>query len=465
MTFLAYLGLAAVRAGHQETGTVAFIGVNVVPMDEERVLPDQTVVIRDGIIAAVGASALLSVPEKAIRIDGTGRYLLPGLADMHAHLSGYVTGAESDKDAIARSEMLLYVATGVTLVRNMAGSDAHLEYRRRVEGAELVGPRIFTATNIVDGPNPVWPSSIRASGPAAADKLVESFLAAGYDQIKIYNGLPRDVYAALFDAARRRGIRVVGHVPFSIGIGGALGAGQYSIEHQRGYDYDGVRPEALAQNGGRNAERFGSWLKMSDDRMRDLVRRTVAAGTWNCPTFVVDDMLSDSDARAAFRRKEALRFVHPEVRATLLKNELDDMFPEDANEALRLSFPQRYKLLKMLSDAGAGLLVGTDTMVPYLVPGYTPIDEMEHFVKAGLTPYRALRGATSEPARFLGIGAESGTVSVGKRADLLLVEANPIEEISNLWRRVGVVLDGRWLPQAELDAMLERIAASYPSSP
>ncbi|HJS74371.1 MAG TPA: hypothetical protein VJ921_08800, partial [Vicinamibacteria bacterium] len=178
MTFLAYLGLAAVRAGHQETGTVAFIGVNVVPMDEERVLPRQTVVIRDGIIAAVGASALLSVPEKAIRIDGTGRYLLPGLADMHAHLSGYVTGAESDKDAIARSEMLLYVATGVTLVRNMAGSDAHLEYRRRVEGAELVGPRIFTATNIVDGPNPVWPSSIRASGPAAADKLVESFLAA-----------------------------------------------------------------------------------------------------------------------------------------------------------------------------------------------------------------------------------------------------------------------------------------------
>jgi imidazolonepropionase-like amidohydrolase len=465
MTFLAFLGLAAALAFAQETGTVAFIGVHVVPMDEERVLPDQTVVIRDGIIAAIGSTALLSVPEDAIRIEGRGRYLLPGLADMHAHLSGYVTDTDSDKDAIARSEMLLYVATGVTLVRNMAGSDAHLEYRRRVEAGELVGPRIFTVTNIVDGPNPVWPSSIRASEPADADGLVESFLAAGYDQIKIYNGLPRDVYGALFDAAARRGIRIVGHVPFSIGIDGALEAGQYSIEHQRGYDYDGVRKEALEQNGGRNAERFGSWQKMSDDRMRELVRRTVAAGTWNCPTFVVDYMLSDNDARAAFRGKEALRFVHPEVRKTLLKNELDDMFPEDANEALRLSFPQRYKLLKMLSDAGAGLLVGTDTMVPYLVPGYTPIDEMQHFVKAGLTPYQALRAATSDPARFLGIGAESGTVSVGKRADLLLVEANPLEEISHLWRRVGVVLAGRWLPQAELDAMLERMAASYPSNP
>jgi imidazolonepropionase-like amidohydrolase len=303
------------------------------------------------------------------------------------------------------------------------------------------------------------------SDPAAAEGLVEGFVKAGYDQIKIYNELPREAYAALFDAAARHGIRVVGHVPFSVGIDAALAAGQYSIEHQRGYDYDGVRPQALAQNGGRNAERFSSWQRMSDDRMRDLVRKTVAAGTWNCPTFVVDDMLSDIDGRAALRRDPLLRFVHPEVRKTVLQNALDEMFPEDANEALRKSFPQKYKLLKMLSDAGAGLLVGTDTMVPYLVPGYTPIDEMQHFVKAGLTPYQALRAATSDPARFLGIDGESGTVGVGKRADLLLIEANPLEDLENLWKRVGVMLDGRWLPRAELEAMLERMAASYPSSP
>jgi imidazolonepropionase-like amidohydrolase len=384
---------------------------------------------------------------------------------MHAHLSGYVTDAGSDKDAIARSEMLLYVATGVTLVRNMVGSDAHIEYRRRVAEGELVGPRVFTATNTVDGPNPVWPFSIRMSDPVQAEQLVESFVREGYDQIKIYNELPREVYAALFDAAAAHGIRVVGHVPFSVGIDAALAAGQYSIEHQRGYDYDGVRPQALARNGGRNAERFSSWQRMSDDRMRDLVRKTVEAGTWNCPTFVVDDMLSDTDGRAKLQRQELLRFVHPEVRKTILQNTLDDMFPEDANEALRWSFPQRYKLLKMLSDAGAGLLVGTDTMVPYLVPGYTPIDEMQHFVRAGLTPFQALSAATREPARFLGIDGESGTVGVGKRADLLLIEANPLEDLSNLWRRTGVVLHGRWLPRAELDAMMERMAASYPSTP
>jgi imidazolonepropionase-like amidohydrolase len=465
LALLLALAAPVVPGAQPRSKPLAIIGVNVVPMDEERVLPDQTVVVREGRIAALGPSGSLDVPQDAERIEASGLYLLPGLADMHAHLSGYVTDAGSDKDAIARSELLLYVATGVTLVRNMVGSDAHLEYRRRVAEGELVGPRIFTATNTVDGPSPVWPTSIKMSDPAEADALVEGFVDAGYDQIKIYNELPREVYGALFDAAARRGMRIVGHVPFSVGIDAALAAGQYSIEHQRGYDYDGVRPQALAQNGGRNAERFSSWQRMSDDRMRDLVRKTVAAGTWNCPTFVVDDMLSDTDGRAKLRRQELLRFVHPEVRKTILRNALDEMFPEEANEALRRSFPQRYKLLKMLSDAGAGLLVGTDTMVPYLVPGYTSIDEMEHFVKAGLTPYRALRAATSEPARFLGIDGESGTIGVGKRADLLLIEANPLDDVSNLWRRTGVVLHGRWLPRAELEAMMERMAATYPSSP
>jgi imidazolonepropionase-like amidohydrolase len=433
-------------------------------MDQERVLTDQTVVVREGRIAALGSRAEVPIPPDALRIEGRGRYLLPGLADMHAHLSGYVTDPGSDRDAIARSEMLLYVATGVTLVRNMSGSEAHLEYRRRVEAGELVGPRIFTTTNLVDGPKPVWKFSIAMSDPALAEELVEGFVRDGYDQIKIYNELPREVYAALFDAAARHGMRVVGHVPFSVGIDAALAAGQYSIEHQRGYDYDGVRPQALLLNGGRNEERFSSWQRMSEDRMRDLVRKTVDAGTWNCPTFVIDEMMSDAAKRGSIGASERVRFLHPEVRKTILSNELDAMFPKEANEALRRSFSRRHKLLKMLSEAGAGLLVGTDTMVPYLIPGFTPIDEMQHFVKAGLTPYRALQAATRDPARFLGIDSESGTVAVGKRADLVLLEANPLDDLSNLWRQAGVVLNGRFLSKAELQEMMESMAAAYPKT-
>ncbi len=461
---LAGLLLMGSTAGARSAEVVAFVGVNVVPMDAERVLADQTVVVRDGRIVALGARGSIVVPRGASRVDGRGRYLLPGLADLHAHVGSYDSGNAPDSAAVLRSELLLYVATGVTLIRNMAGGPKHLEYRARVASGEILGPRIYTATNIVDGPNAVWAFSIKMAEPAEADALVEGFVRDGYDQIKVYNELPRVAYAALLDAAARRGIRVVGHVPFSVGIDSALAAGQYSIEHQRGYDYDGVRPQALVLDGGRNPERFGSWTRMSDERMRDLVRKTAAAGTWNTPTFVIDELLYDTDARRALASAPSLRFVHPAVRAAIASNQLDAIFSPESKAALRMSMPARYRILKMLDAADAGLLTGTDTVVPYLVPGFTPIDELDHFVAAGLTPYRALRAATINPARFLGIDAEAGTVAVGKRADLLLVDANPLEDVGNLWKRSGVMLAGRWLPQAEIDRLLESMAATYPAA-
>ncbi len=460
--FMILLWCASSVGSAQNDRPTAFIGVNVVPIDAPGVLADQTVVIRDGRITALGAAAAVKIPAGARRVDGRGRYLMPGLSDMHAHLSGYVTEAGADRDGIARSEMLLYVATGVTLIRNMSGSAAHLDYKRRVANKELLGPRIFTATNVLDGPNAVWDFSTKVGDPKEVDALVESFARDGYDQIKVYNELPRAVYSAILDAAARKKIPVVGHIPFSVGIDSGLAAGQYSIEHTRGYDYDGVRPQALILDGGRNAERFSSFSRMSEERMRDLVRKTVAAGTWNTPTFVIDDMLGDSARRNAITQNPLIRYVRPEVVSYIASNVLDQVFNPESKAALGQSFPARYKFVKMLSDAGAGLLIGTDTVVPYLVPGYTPIDEMQHFVKAGLTPYRTLQAATLDAARFLGVAAESGSVTVGKRADLILLDANPLESIDNLWRQNGVVLAGRWLPRKELMAMLDATAATYP---
>jgi imidazolonepropionase-like amidohydrolase len=445
---------------------VAFVGVDVLTMDADRVLRDQTVVVADGRIVSVNPRDQTPIPVGAKRIDGRGATLLPGLADMHAHLTGYAnTDGKAGDDGVARAQMLGYVATGVTLVRNMAGSAAHLGYAHRVAAGELVGPRIFTATNIVDGPNPVWAWSIKLGEGADVDDLVAGFVRDGYHQIKVYNELPRQVYAALFDAAAKHGVPVVGHVPFSIGIDAALAARQHSIEHFRGYDYDAVRPQALLLDGGRNAERFSSWMRISDERMRDLVAKTVAAGTWNCPTFVIDAQMSDPAGRMKVARDSRMRFVHPRIRETLQGNQLDAIFSPESRDALRKSLPQRYKLLKMLDDAGAGLLVGTDSLTPFLVPGYTPIDELKHFVAAGLTPYRALRAATADPARFLGIEAEAGTVAVGKRADLLLVEGNPLDDLDNLWRRRGVMVAGRWYGEQELQAMLEHAAKTFPSGP
>lgn len=440
------------------TTAVAFVGVNVVPMDAERVLSDQTVLIEGGRIIALGKRSELTIPRRMMRVDGEGRYLVPGLADMHTHFSGYPEAGGNERHAGLSLELLSYVATGITTVRNMSGSDAHLESRRRVAAGELLGPRIFTTTNIVDGPQAIWPTAIKLTDPAAAGSLVDGFARDGYDQIKIYNALSLEAYAALSDAAARAGMKIAGHVPFTVGISGALASGQYSIEHLRGYDFDGVRPQALVLEGGRNAERFGSWQHMSEERMHDLVRRTVASGTWNCPTFVIDDMMSNPAGRSAVAQHELIGLVPTRVSAALRENKLDALFSPDANRALRASFPQRYKFVKMLSDAGAGLLVGTDSMIPYLVPGYTTIDEMQHFVRAGLSPYQALRAGTSEAARFLGVTADSGTIAVGKRADLILVDVNPLEDIAGLWQLSGVAVNGRWLPRSELRKMLERMA-------
>lgn len=448
--------IACTSAGAQSPG-VAFVGVNVVPMNSERVLADQTVVVRDRKIVALGPRSAVALPHGITRIDSRGRYLVPGLADMHAHLAGPASYAQSNKDTVTRTELLLYVATGVTLVRNMSGSPALLEYRRQILADTLLGPRIFSATNVVDGANQVWPFAFRMDRPDQAEPFVAAAVRDGYDQIKVYHELSREVYAALFDAAEKHKIKVVGHVPFSVGIDGALASGQYSIEHQRGYDFDAVRPQAFAINHGLNAERLSSLQRMSDERMRDLVRKTVAAGVWNCPTFVINDLLERPEHRAAVARHPLLRYVPAEVRAAVAGNDVDDLFPRDAIAAQRASLPQRYKLLKMLSDAGAGLLIGTDTPVPYLVPGFTPIDEMQRFVDAGLSPYQALSAATSGPARFLGIDSESGTIAIGKRADLLLVDANPLEDIAHLWRQSGVMVNGRWLPKSEIHRLLDAL--------
>jgi imidazolonepropionase-like amidohydrolase len=444
---------------------IAFIGVNVVPMDREVVLHDQTVVVQNGRIAVIRDRKTTLIPASAKRIAANGRFLVPGLADMHTHLSaaeeGMTPAEQVQADLGGEIELLLYVASGVTTVRVMAGSPAIIGFKRRITSGQLLGPRLYVATPLIDGPKPVFPTAIKVSDDTDVGALVNGFVADGYDQIKVYNGLPRIAYAHLLDQAAERHIPVVGHVPFSVGVEGALAGKQYSIEHFRGYDFDGVSPQALIANGGRNAERFGSWIRMSDDRMRELVRKTVAAGTWNCPTFVVDDMMSSPAKREAVARSPVIGMLPADMRDALKNNNLDKLFPPETTAAMRAGLPQRYKLLKLLSDAGAGLLVGTDTPVPAYVPGFTVIDEIQHFQDAGLSPYQALRAATIDPARFMGVADEAGTIAPGKRADMILLEANPLDDLQNLWRRRGVIVNGMWLEEKVLARRLVAMRNRY----
>lgn len=456
------------RAPIQGQSATAFTHVNVVPMDRERVLPDQTVIVRDGRIAEIGPASGITVPEGSRRIDGRGRYLMPGLADMHVHLV--------DQDGL-----VLYLANGVTTVRNMAGRPAYLAWRAAIAHGELLGPTIYTTGPIVDGSPPVWPGSAVVETAEQADSVVREQQAAGYDFIKVYGRLSRESFLAVLAAADRYGIRAVGHVPPSVGIDLALSAGLASVEHLTGY-LDAVRPEnppvdldwsglSADEVRARQTEIGARLLRgdlslddlMDAKRLTELAEATRAAGVWNVPTLVVHQRTSLAGAawEAALAEPE-MAYVPAQVMSYWRSSDeaRRDLSPERARflDAWR---ERERRIVEALHDAGARLLLGTDTPNPFVVPGFSVQMELRNLVKAGLTPYEAIRAGTHDAAEFLDALDHFGTVSVGRRADLVLLEADPLQDVSNVARRVGVMVRGRWLPEAELRSRLAALAASY----
>lgn len=426
----------------------AFIGVNIIPMDRERVLENQTLIVQEGKITYIGDVATSSIPDGIKKIEAKGKYLLPGLSDMHAH-------------TFAENNLLLYLATGVTTLRNLSGNEIVLDIISKLNSGEILGPEFYSASPLLEGENYVWDHSTKITDPNDADQLIKGFKDIGYYAVKIYHTISKEVHEAVVKAGVKYNIPIVGHVPFEVKVEGSLNAKQSSIEHLRGYDIDGLSMETLAKDGGRSAERFGSWLNMSDERMDELVNATLEAETWNIPTFVVVELLYDKQARQDIASHPDLRLIPPANRAGLLSSSLDDIFSDASKDALRESMPQMYKIIKKMNDIGAGLMTGTDTMVPYIIPGFSLIDEIEHFIEAGLSPYDALKASTSAPAEFLGESDNFGTVSVGKSANLILVEGNPLEDVLNLWNLEGVSIKGQWLDRKKLDQLLEEQAASY----
>ena len=456
--FVLAAGLAAAEdAPPTAPADLAFVDVTILSMVDPEPAPRRTVLVAGDRIVAVGDAADTAVPDAARRIDGTGKFLLPGLADMHAHVGfGYVPGQTAE-----RAELLLYLATGVTTLRNAAGSPEALALARAIERGELMGPRIETASPLLEGEDAVWGFATQVLSSAAARAAVRRFAAYGYGSIKIYHTLSRDAYKGVVEEAARLGIPYFGHVPFEVGVEEVLADGQASIEHFRGYDIDGLSLDVLAIDGGRSAERFASWVNMSDARMDELVRATVAAGAWNCPTFVVTDMLIDADRLDAYAEHPMAAYMPAEILARYRQSGLEALFSMESRDMLRRARPQMLKFLKKLHDAGAPLMTGTDTF-PSLVPGFTLIDEIGVLVEAGLSPYEALRAATTGPARYLGEADARGKILPGMVADVVLLGANPLDDIEHLWRVEGVLAGGRWHDREGLLATLRNLARACP---
>ncbi|HEX2493303.1 MAG TPA: amidohydrolase family protein, partial [Steroidobacter sp.] len=343
---------------------IAFVHASVIPMDEERVLHDQTVVVANGKIVEIGPSSTVKAPSEAFRIDATGRYLLPALCDMHVHVLGEAwklvlrpEAQAASNDIPYESFIFPYVANGVTTIQALSATREEIALRQQIERGEVLGPRMILA-RMIDGPKKAWPPPLSTWVATAAEarEAVYQAKAEGYDKIKVYSFLNKESYDAIISAADELGMDVIGHIPMSLSLDYVLGAKQKLIAHSE---------EVMKQAGGR----------YDAERIDDFANRMKQHGVWMTPTLVTTQSLLElfDDTDKLLARPEAAYFRHPlEVGVwSFMVDNLYRPMPTEARQRIRDGFWRFQRpLTKAFHDRGGNLMAGSDTLIPGLVPGF-----------------------------------------------------------------------------------------------
>jgi imidazolonepropionase-like amidohydrolase len=438
---------------------LVFTHVTVIDATGAPAQPDRTVVITGNRITALGKTGQVALPPDARTVDGTGQFLVPGLWDMHVHIAG-------------QSYLPLFLANGVTGVREMHAffPDAILQMRQQVREGKLLGPRLIAAGALVDGEKPFWPGSLTARNAEEGRQAVQSLQKRGADFIKVYSKLPRPAYLAIAEEAKKVGLPFVGHVPEAVSAAEASDAGQKSFEHLYGImlacstDEEKLRKEELdtmtkldnpAIRTLMGRTQVKSLDSYSDAKARALFNRFVKNGTWQTPTLTVLRALASLDDEK-FTQDSRVRYMPLYIRSGWKPN-----LPPAALANLKRTYKQALRLVTAMYRTGVPFLAGTDVTNPYCFPGFSLHDELALLVEESkFTPMDALQCATRNPAKFLGLEKELGTVEKGKLADLLLLDANPLDNIKNTRKIAAVVVNGKLLTKAELQKMLDDVEAA-----
>ena len=454
--------------GALQPGVVAFEGVNVVPMTSDTVLTDATVIVRDGRIASISERGGARIPAGATRVDGRGKYLIPGLADMHVHLFA----DELLPESVSETELGVMLANGVTAARLMIGTPNHLRLRREIEAGKVLGPQLWVASPQLAG-RP-FPNGYTVTDTTQARSAVRDAVASGYDFLKLTLFITPPLYEAIVDEARQRDIRLVGHVDPEIGVARALAAGQ-PIEHLDGY-LEAVLDDSVS--GGRGLTQQGvyrlqSWptIDAVDERkiarLAGMTARAGGWGAWTSPTLnVFNDAFAIGPSEAELRARPEWEVMPTKWRADYMGHRARYWSSEGAQwrtEARRRRYVEvRNRLVKAIVDSGGRVLAGSDTPEWLHLYGWGLHRELRALVSAGLSPYQALQGATSNAAAFLGASEQWGTIEQGRRGDLVLLAANPLADIGAVERIEGVMVGGRWLPPTRLRAMIDEAKRRLP---
>jgi cytosine/adenosine deaminase-related metal-dependent hydrolase len=442
--------MTSCQLGSGEDGEEAFVFLhaNVIPMDRERLLEDHTVIIRDGRIDEIGPASETKVPRGAEVVDATGQFLIPALADMHVHLEGeawnvmFPPEEQYSPDELDFQDLLfLYIANGVATIEVMSALPEHIVARDSIAGGKLLGPRMVLS-RMIDGPEKAWPPPI-SSWVATAEEGRQAVLdakQAGYDRIKVYSFLDHPTYESVLATANEIGMGVDGHIPYELSVEQVLEAGQSHIVHSE---------EIMKQAGG----------DYSRERIEYFAKIITENGAWVTPTLTTSRNVLKvlDDPEEVLGRLES-KYLHPMDLGiwSFINTNLLQTIPAERRPLLREGFENFQRPLTLaLHEAGAGLMTGTDALMPGCVPGFSIHDELEELTAAGLSAFEALRCSTTNPYEFLGEADERGTIEVSKHADLVLLRENPLSIIGNTRSINGVMIKGRWLPGAEIQQKLQ----------
>ena len=441
----------------QSAATLVITHVTVIDATGAPAQPDATVVVRGDRITEIGKTGKAPMPKAARVVDGRGKFLIPGLWDMHVHLD-------------FRDYLQLFIANGVTGVRVMWGDPQHHAWREEIEAGSLLGPRMKIASPIIDGPKPYWPGSVSVANEAEARQAVATAKKHGADFVKIYQFLPRALYFDLADESKKEGISFEGHLSVTVRAEEGSRAGQKSFEHLVGIlPAVSTRSDELfkaAQDDFAAMQSRGKFEELHDSPLgREMLAtystEKVAAlsavfksnGTWQCPTLVLLHMFAYGN-EADFRNDPRLKYLPPHLKRSWDPTKLEGERTAQDFDYSRREFDRDLQVVGAMGKAGVGILAGTDSQNPYTFYGFSLHDELGFLVQAGLSPMQALQAATLNPALFFGMEKDLGTIQKGKIADLILLDANPLDAIGNTKRIDAVIYGGKFYSRAALDQML-----------
>nr|WP_295925259.1 amidohydrolase family protein [uncultured Dyadobacter sp.] len=420
---------------------IVFKSVNVVPMDRETVLRDQTVVVRNGKIIAVGANP--KIGKDALVVDAKGKYLTPGWSEMHAHVPA-IEDLGPMKDVL-----MLYLANGITTIRGMLGNAKHLELREKVRSGEVLGPHFYTTGPAFSG------QTIKTA--ARGIEMVKEEKAAGYDYLKLLPGLTKETFPGIARTSRELGIGMVGHVSFAVGVWAAIDAGYSSIDHLDGF-VEAITPgtDTLAEQ---ETGLFGTWIAYAADtsRIPKLIKGLKEKNIRVVPTQAIAERWLSPLPVSAYENDPDLKYMTADEKKNWLNAKTSYVNNPKFTKAHAEAFVDiRRKLILACQKGGVQLLLGCDAPQVLNVPGFATHHEMKYLVDAGLTPYEALKTGTVNVASYLK-KSDSGTIKTGNVSDLVLLSSNPLEDINHTKRIEGVMIGTKWLPKSFLDAELKRL--------